>query len=53
MKDQHNLELQVQNWRGGSAYIASRTLAVLDERLRNVVGEFQERFADRLPKRCP
>jgi ADP-ribosylglycohydrolase len=33
--------------------IASRTLAVLDERLRNVVGEFQERFADRLPKRCP
>jgi ADP-ribosylglycohydrolase len=33
--------------------IASQTLAVLDERLRNVVGEFQERFADRLPKRCP
>lgn len=32
--------------------IASQTLAVLDERLRNVVGEFQERFADRLPKRC-
>jgi len=33
--------------------IASRTLAVLDERLHGVVGEFQERFADRLPKRCP
>jgi ADP-ribosylglycohydrolase len=33
--------------------IASQTLAVLDERLHGVVCEFQERFADRLPKRCP
>lgn len=32
--------------------IASQTLAVLDERLRNVVGEFQERFADRLTRGC-
>lgn len=32
--------------------IASRTLAVLDERLRNVVCEFQERFADRLTRGC-
>lgn len=32
--------------------IASRTLAVLDERLHGVVGEFQERFADRLTRGC-
>jgi ADP-ribosylglycohydrolase len=32
--------------------IASRTLAALDERLRGVVGEFRERFADRRTRRC-
>jgi ADP-ribosylglycohydrolase len=32
--------------------IASQTLAVLDERLHGVVGEFQERFADRLTRGC-
>src|SRR5262249_40027861 len=32
--------------------IASRTVAALDERLRGVVTEFRERFADRRIKRC-
>lgn len=32
--------------------IASRTLAALDERLRGVVIEFRDRFADRRTRRC-
>ena len=32
--------------------IASRTLDALDERLRGVVNEFRERFADRRTSRC-